>query len=75
MPYSKSQRQSGGTGKARGQYRRRKRLGQGQSSRESSSVINCLCPNCGTVVPKQPAIPCRQISCPTCGTLMMRERK
>lgn len=70
MPCGKRHGQGGSAGKGQGQCRRR---GKGPHGSESGPVSNCICPNCGTVVPKQPGIPCRQINCPKCGTQMMRE--
>ena len=34
---------------------------------------NCICPSCGTKVPHQAGIPCREQSCSKCGTRMVRE--
>jgi predicted RNA-binding Zn-ribbon protein involved in translation (DUF1610 family) len=33
----------------------------------------CVCPNCGTKVKHERAVPCASIKCPNCGTLMIRE--
>ena len=35
---------------------------------------NCVCPNCGTVVPHQVGVPCVEMKCPNCGSPMTRER-
>ena len=34
---------------------------------------NCICPNCGTVVPHTRGTPCNQMKCPKCGTIMTRQ--
>jgi hypothetical protein len=34
---------------------------------------NCICPQCGLVVPHEPGIPCYQRKCPQCGSLMARQ--
>ena len=34
---------------------------------------NCICPNCGVIVPHQPAIPCFRTRCPQCGSPMTRQ--
>lgn len=33
----------------------------------------CVCPNCGTKVKHERAVPCANIKCPNCGTMMTRE--
>ena len=33
----------------------------------------CVCPNCGTKVKHERAVPCAGIKCPNCGTMMTRE--
>lgn len=33
----------------------------------------CICPNCGTKVKHERAVPCTSIKCPDCGTMMIRE--
>jgi Zn finger protein HypA/HybF involved in hydrogenase expression len=33
----------------------------------------CICPNCGTIVPHQVGAPCNRIICPKCGTSMVRK--
>ena len=35
---------------------------------------NCICSQCGKVLPHQRATPCSQIKCPNCGVLMTRQR-
>lgn len=33
----------------------------------------CVCPNCGTKVKHERAVPCNSKKCPNCGTRMTRE--
>jgi len=33
----------------------------------------CVCPNCGEIIPHQLRQPCNQVSCPKCGTRMVRK--
>jgi len=32
----------------------------------------CVCPNCGTIVPHTASVPCYEMKCPKCGTPMVR---
>lgn len=32
----------------------------------------CICPNCGTKVKHQRAVPCVTVKCPQCGTMMSK---
>lgn len=34
---------------------------------------NCICSQCGLVVPREPVIPCFQKNCPKCGSIMTRQ--
>lgn len=34
---------------------------------------NCICPNCGMIIPHQPAVPCFRKKCPRCGSPMTRQ--
>jgi len=34
---------------------------------------NCICPQCGLVVARDPGVPCYQRKCPQCGSLMARQ--
>jgi hypothetical protein len=34
---------------------------------------NCICPQCGLVVPREPGVPCFQKKCPQCGSSMARQ--
>ncbi len=34
---------------------------------------NCICSQCGLVVPREPGIPCFQRNCLKCGSLMTRQ--
>jgi len=34
---------------------------------------NCVCPNCGKVVPHKLGTPCMQMTCPDCGARMTRQ--
>ena len=33
----------------------------------------CICLHCGTKIPHQPGVPCRESACPQCGKKMIRE--
>ncbi|MFO7677004.1 MAG: hypothetical protein R6V50_01275 [Thermoplasmatota archaeon] len=35
-------------------------------------AAECICPNCGTHQPHQPAVPCYTIKCPQCDTPLIR---
>ena len=39
----------------------------------AGSCGECVCPNCGAVVPHQAGVPCYQVSCPQCNTAMVRK--
>ena len=34
---------------------------------------NCICPQCGLVIPHEPGTPCFQRKCPQCGSFMTRQ--
>ena len=34
---------------------------------------SCVCPSCGTTIPKTRGIPCTDVECPKCGTAMVRD--
>jgi hypothetical protein len=34
---------------------------------------DCVCPQCGLVVPRDPGVPCFQRRCPQCGSFMARQ--
>jgi len=34
---------------------------------------NCICPNCGVVIPHRPGLPCFQTKCPQCNSRMTRQ--
>ena len=34
---------------------------------------NCICPNCGAIVPHRPGLPCFQTRCARCDTPMTRQ--
>lgn len=55
----------GGPGRGRGFRRGRGPEGFGPPS-------NCICPNCGLIVPHKPGIPCFQTKCSRCGSPMTR---
>lgn len=63
--------QGPGTGRGKGMGR-----GQGRGRMGGPSAAgpggNCVCPNCGAVVPHIAGQPCNQRKCPTCGTKMTR---
>ncbi len=64
-----------GRGGGRGKHRRgggRGRRGNLQA-RAFRSAENCICPNCGTVIPHQIGAPCFQIACPNCNSPMTRQ--
>ena len=51
--------------------------GSGGSSRYWSSGSGgpsgeCVCPNCGTIVPHTASVPCYEMKCPKCGTPLVR---
>jgi DNA-directed RNA polymerase subunit RPC12/RpoP len=33
----------------------------------------CICVHCGTKLPHQMGVPCREVTCPECGRKMLRE--
>ena len=35
---------------------------------------DCVCPNCGKMVPHQVGTPCYRMKCPNCGATMTRQR-
>jgi hypothetical protein len=35
--------------------------------------VNCICPQCGLMVPHEPGTPCFQRKCPQCGSFMARQ--
>ncbi len=49
--------------------------GLGRMVRNASVGVGgyCVCPNCGTKVKHERAVPCASIKCPNCGTIMTRE--
>jgi len=52
------------------------RVGRGRETggcRRGGSPTNCICPQCGIVVPREPGIPCFQRKCPQCGSFMARQ--
>ncbi len=57
-----------GMGRGMGQGR-----GIGGRGRGMGPAGNCICPNCGEVVPHRRGMPCSQVQCPKCGTFMVRE--
>jgi len=58
----------GGRGGGRGMGR-----GRGGRGFGAGPAGQCICPSCGTVVPHQPGVPCREMSCPNCGIRLVRE--
>jgi hypothetical protein len=34
---------------------------------------DCICPQCGAIVPHQAGVPCYQAKCPKCGQQMIRK--
>ena len=63
-----------GRGGGRGKGRRRGggRRG-GIKRREVAADRNCICPNCGLVLPHQRGVPCFETRCPDCGAAMTRQ--
>ena len=37
------------------------------------SPDNCICPNCGAIVPHRLGLPCFHTKCPKCGSQMTRQ--
>ncbi len=61
-----------GFGKTVGHGKPERNKGQGRWG-YGGPPTNCICPNCGTTVPREPGIPCYQRRCPQCGSFMARE--
>lgn len=57
-----------GQGPVKGKGRARGRSGFGRGPSE-----NCVCPNCGEVLPHKRGEACSQVQCPKCGDQMVRE--
>ncbi|MDY6970041.1 MAG: hypothetical protein SVR08_15490 [Spirochaetota bacterium] len=64
-----------GFGKGGGKGGRRRFRGDRSTgvSGRGDRTVNCICPNCGTLVPHQPSLPCFQTKCPQCNSLMARQ--
>lgn len=58
----------GGRGMGRGRGRTGFRAGRAVGVPE-----NCICPQCGTVIPHKIGVPCFQTACPNCGSAMTRQ--
>ena len=62
-----------GKGRLRGKFGKGNRWGRGRRGFESGGPpANCICPECGAVIPHQSNIPCFQTKCPRCGSPMTR---
>jgi len=48
-------------------------VGIGGSRAGAGPGGECICPECGTVVPHEAGIPCSYKVCPKCGSKMMRK--
>ena len=60
-----------GGGGGRGQGGGRGRMGGNRPG--AGPAGECICTNCGAVVPHQAGQPCYQIQCPKCGAQMVRK--
>ena len=64
-----------GQGPGKGQGMGRKQGGAGRMGGFGAGPGgNCICLNCGNIIPHQQGVPCNQAKCPTCGIPMSRER-
>ena len=63
---------SHGKGKGRGGRRFRRGKDISGISKKGRSE-NCLCPNCGIIVPHRAGLPCFQTKCPKCKSPMARQ--
>lgn len=53
--------------------RNKKGDGWGRKGFAAGPPTNCICPNCKTVVPHKPGLPCFQTKCPKCNSGMTRQ--
>ncbi len=63
-------------GFGRGKRRRYGGKGRGFPGRKGLGIgpdNNCICPNCGFILPRQRALPCFQTRCPRCSSSMTRQ--
>uniref|UniRef100_A0A7C4EQC5 Ferredoxin n=1 Tax=Thermodesulfovibrio aggregans TaxID=86166 RepID=A0A7C4EQC5_9BACT len=58
-------KQGRGKGQCSGVRRKRRRIG---------SVSECICYNCGTMIPHRRGVPCFEERCPKCGVSMERKK-
>ena len=68
MPFGFGKGRRGGWGRGRGF-----RGGKGPGGRQSGPPANCICPNCGLIIPHQLGLPCFQTRCPKCNLPMTRQ--
>jgi len=70
MPFGSAKgRGSGKRGKGR-----RFRGGRGPRGFRSDGLpANCICPNCGLIVPQRPGLPCFKTRCISCGSALVRQ--
>jgi len=70
MPFESAKgRGSGKRGRGR-----RFRGGRGSGGFRSEEMpANCICPNCGLIVPQQLGLPCFQTRCARCGSALVRQ--
>ncbi len=60
-------------GRFRGKFGKGPRRGRSRRGSERSGPPgNCICPECGVVLPHQLGMPCFQTKCPQCASPMTR---
>jgi len=70
MPISFGGKRGSGAGKKWGRAAQASGTG---SCGHGGPPTNCICPQCGHVVPRESGIPCFQQKCPQCGSFMARQ--